>query len=60
MTRVRPPRLPTLKKCTSFEPLSFCGVWVVFALFGEEGTSASIWYAKRDWEKKKLTDKHPG
>ncbi|KAH9956831.1 hypothetical protein BGW80DRAFT_234543 [Lactifluus volemus] len=37
MTRVRPPRLPTLKKC---EPLSFCGD--VFALFGDEGTMPNL------------------
>jgi hypothetical protein len=43
MTSVRPPRLPTLKKCTSLAPLSFCGVCDMCALCIDEGTSASMW-----------------
>lgn len=48
MTSVRPFRLPTLKKCTSLFPLSFCGVCEVCALCGDDGTKASIWYANSD------------
>ena len=48
MTSVRPLRLPTLKKCTSLLPFSFCGVCDVLALCGEDGTSASMWYANSD------------
>jgi hypothetical protein len=49
MTSVRSPRLPTLKNCTSLAPLNFCGVCDMCALRIDEGTSTSMWYAKRDY-----------
>lgn len=50
MTRVRPWRVPTLKKWTSLEPLIFWGVCDAWMLEGEVGTSASMWYAKSDYK----------
>jgi hypothetical protein len=51
MTKVRPPWVPTLKKWTFFVPLSFCGVCEKSALYGDEGTKASMWNANNDWKK---------
>jgi hypothetical protein len=51
MMSVRPCKLPTLKNWTSLLPLSFCGVRVALAEGGEDGTRASMWYAKRDYRR---------